>query len=1523
MPMNWSDLRSFDGSQQKAFEELCCQLAAYEGAPPGSNFVRKGAPDSGLECYWRLPNGDERGWQAKFFTSRPESVQWQQIEESLKTAFIKHPRLTSFTLCLPVDRADPRIENQRWFMDEWNHRVASWQEWAHQREREVEFAYWGDHELWERLSRDEHRGRFFFWFNHEFLSNQWITNRLDEAIANVGPRYSPKLHVGLPVAELFDGLGRTATFQRHVEEIFGKVRKHGAKVRRPIADVDPAQFQTFDYLMESTSRLLAVFEQVEPQSIGSLQLDHLVSLTADTRDRVLDCLQTLANAADLRRAGTSNREVQSPSTLPAHLRPDDLGTERYYLQEFFTALNELEVFSRSNEARLADTPALLLLGDAGSGKTHLFCDVARSRIDQNLPTVLLLGNHFTNREPWSQMVELLGLPPIRTKEDLLGALEAAAQSRGRRALILIDALNEGEGKRMWRQHLAGMLTTISHYPWLAIAFSVRTGYEDLVVPYGAIENRLVQETHLGFADHEYLATRTFFDFYRIQSPTVPLLVSEFENPLFLKLFCTGLRNRGLTVVPAGLQGITAVFELFVDSVEEKLCRVDYLDYDPTSQVVASSVHLLAQRMSEAGQTWLPREQAKACVNDLLPAAGYERSLFWHLLSEGLLIEDRFWQGGANQDVVRFSYERFSDHRIAQYLLDRHLDPARPEESFLPDHRLGQLVKDESTQMLNRGLVDAFSVQLPERINRELINLVSAPAPAALRAAFVESLIWRNPAAITEETRQDVEEHILPNQDSYTQFLDALLTVATNPQHPYNARYLHELLLPRTLAERDASWSIYLHYQYKQHGAVDRLVDWAWSDADKRHVSDEAVELCAIALAWFLTTAHRFLRDRATKALVTLLTGRIGVLRAIMKTFAGVNDPYVLERLFAVAYGCAMRSTDATALGPLARDVYESVFKGGTPPPHLLLRDYARGVIEIAVHRGIFLDIDIAAIRPPYKSAWPESELPKVDELKKRIARGAHSSHSETAEHAIYRSVMTDIAGDFAAYVIKPYFSNWFARRRGVPREPSGEEALEAYVRSLTDRQRATCRRTLDSLTSILERREIYHSQRVAQFNAALADEELDAAFDVVVASLHRVLGRKKGKQFEEKVLPYLRQPHSSREASFDISLAQRWIFGRVFSLGWNRDYFGEFDWLVNWQSRGREGTKPERIGKKYQWIACHELLARLSDNFEFEGDRWSDDAQAYDGPWQLLARNIDPSCLVRKTEDEYQRYGEGVWWFPDSYDRSHYAQSSADWARRSDDLPAVEALLEVANPDDNSSWLVLEAHHQWDSPPPPGEEPFGTSRKHMWYIITSFIVRREDAEALYEWAKNADFMGRWMPQEPDRYGVFLGEFFWAPAYESQSPSDSDPWTQDLDRRLPKKVLPTTCRYSESNSGYDCSLDGPVRCYLPTKPLVAGMGLSWNGVAGRFFDKQNNLVAFDPSVTQPGPGVLLVHKQRFLQFLDTQGYALLWTVLGEKQILTGMPPAYWLSLNGAYHLQDGEIEGITTCQVHEQPSAADV
>jgi hypothetical protein len=1510
MSINWQSLRSLNNSQNTAFEEICCQLAAYELTPQGSTFIRKGAPDAGVECYWILPNGDEWAWQAKYFLSRPEGSQWDQLDDSVRTALDKHPRLTSYTICLPIDRQDPRIETQKWFMDQWNERTQKWRAWAQQKSMSVEFSYWGGHELLERLSREEHRGRYFFWLNKELFSEQWFKNHIEEAVTNVGPRYTPELNVQLPIARLFDSLGRTTAFHQRFRALLGKIKQTYLKTRSEHVE----QYAPNQYILlnEINDQLLDLLQNIENKITTNIKFQSIAELASKLRDVAWDTSRALEDIAKTR--GQDNSSAGQPVQGDS---PDRvISGRRYQLEELARHAMELEELASRTECKLANTPALLLTGTAGTGKSHLFCDVAQQRITSELPTILLLGEQFGDREPWSQIIEMLGLSC--SKEELLGALEAAAQARHSKALILIDALNEGEGKKIWSKYIAGMLTTLSRYPRLSIAVSVRSSYENTVIPEGLVPNRLIRVEHQGFANHEYEAAQTFFNYYGIKAPSVPLLNPEFKNPLFLKLFCKGLKNRGFTEVPTGLQGVTAIFGFFIDSVNKKLAHEERLNFDEKSELVQKVISALAEKMADKGETWLPRDSAQEIVNAFLPREGYENSLFRQLIVEGILAEDRFLLDREHREWVegvRFSYERLSDHLVVNHLLDRHFDVENPAATFLPGQPLGSFVKDEWSCSYNRGIIEALSIQIPELTGKEFTDYVPQCSDwQPVLEAFVESIMWRNPDAITEATFNYINEHVLYYKDTHDSFLDALLTVASNTEHPLNADFIHKHLMKYDLAKRDAWWSVFLHdqYRYRDYSAVDRLINWAWASTDKSHINDESIRLSGIALAWFLTSSNRYIRDRATKALVALLTGRIRVLQQVIAQFLGVNDPYISERLYAVAYGCAMRSNDLKAVAKLAASVYEWVFKDGEPPPHIMLRDYARGVVEMALHNGSELEIDVNKIRPPYKSDWP-TEIPTKGELEKY----------EKVAPSIYYSVME--WGDFARYIIgtNSHRFYWTSRRLEEPPHPTRKERYEAFVESLTEQQKKAWDKYQNVRRNVEIYRELDEAKRLERFTREFTNDELTSAIRFFEQRLRKTLGKRKLEIFDEFIDSYLKDPNRHiDETRFDLSIAQRWILQRVFDLGWTAELFAEFDRKVTqYEYHGRSAHKPERIGKKYQWIAYYEFLARVSDNFEFKGNQWSGRAEKFEGPWQVLNRDIDPSCLLKRTGHAHLEDPASSWWFPITYDIWGSELSATEWVKNTENLPDARLLIEVINPADGSEWLTLTAIYDWKPPILAGEDRSSQTSRTLWYVVESYVVKKTDMEEVFEWAKAKHFTGSVMPGTRDLYEILLGEYYWAPAYNYHNiPYYNHPgWDRGLNDQIPKKVLVTSEGYMRENSGKDCSLDDGYTIELPVKWIVDNMNLRWNGVEGHFFNEEGELVAFDPSVRNPGPRALLLNKAKFLEFLNKSGYDILWTMFGEKYDYYHSPGPNWegrVEVSGAYRVLDSKVDGVLTARFSE-------
>ena len=96
------------GGQRDGFEQFICQLVGQEPPSADAQFVslHGAGGDGGVECFWTFTDGSEHGWQAKFWTS-PDDVKKAQLDNSVETALTQHPKLTEYTIAIPVDPTGP------------------------------------------------------------------------------------------------------------------------------------------------------------------------------------------------------------------------------------------------------------------------------------------------------------------------------------------------------------------------------------------------------------------------------------------------------------------------------------------------------------------------------------------------------------------------------------------------------------------------------------------------------------------------------------------------------------------------------------------------------------------------------------------------------------------------------------------------------------------------------------------------------------------------------------------------------------------------------------------------------------------------------------------------------------------------------------------------------------------------------------------------------------------------------------------------------------------------------------------------------------------------------------------------------------------------------------------------------------------------------------------------------------------------------------------------------------------------
>ena len=239
----------------------------------------------------------------------------------------------------------------------------------------------------------------------------------------------------------------------------------------------------------------------------------------------------------------------------------------------------------------------------------------------------------------------------------------------------------------------------------------------------------------------------------------------------------------------------------------------------------------------------------------------------------------------------------------------------------------------------------------------------------------------------------------------------------------------------------------------------------------------------------------------------------------------------------------------------------------------------------------------------------------------------------------------------------------------------------------------------------------------------------------------------------------------NRVARFQTEPAKCWVFERVLSLGWTPDRFADFDAHRVPRPVSRSGHKAERFGKKYQWIAFREFVARVADNFAM-ADNFGGRLRRYAGPWQFFGRDIDPTLpparLLRNEHGESDlgptfASDDKAWWVTSgpSYGPDDPPVSES-WAVGGEDVPEFEPMVRRKD-EGKTRWVVLQAYHGWNESIREDEERSARRRREFWSHVYSWLVRPEDRDELVTHLEQRSMMGRWMPEGGDHTdAAYLG-----------------------------------------------------------------------------------------------------------------------------------------------------------------------
>lgn len=600
-----------------------------------------------------------------------------------------------------------------------------------------------------------------------------------------------------------------------------------------------------------------------------------------------------------------------------------------------------------NRKLYEDKQFLYVRGAAGCGKSHLLYHLSE-KMTISLHIYMFLGSEFSSLEdPVTTIARIMGW----TEKEPLETLNREMLQNGRKkATFIIDALNEGAGTHFWIEQLRVLKEKIQRYPQLKLIVSLRNiSKEDQL-------NDILRDgwEHLGlegFTDREK-AIKEYFDKYDINADVTPYTkIEEFNNPLFLKMFCETYYSQSQEERSKVLR--LPIYKRYLRKRNDEVSH--NVDEDPKQDVTSRYILWVALRSMEQYQCEdMPRQLAFRHSRKVCPFRTWKKSLLKNCLDANLLREYTT-EGG---DFVDFEFDSMGDYLKADRLLNRKCDESDRFHTLL---RLFN-VMDENYHG-NRG----GNWQKQYNFIRAFLSVWNPPAMIWQKPAFINGqltstllscLPHRNVRNDENTLTPDIIETILQQNPDYIEPQLMLQNFTLYSQGLID--YVHKKLMSLSMAERDLFWTT------KVNGLFDGAVYMDIIEPLEPTLPHEIETLLAME-TWMLSSSYPYLRAYMIRKVKGLLAKHPDKTRWLIEKFYMVDDPYILEGLYAAIYGVVVNEDKVDFSRAVVEKLYACHYGDddeGKAPQDLMVRHWTLKIFELAAHQDSTINVWQKA-QPPY------------------------------------------------------------------------------------------------------------------------------------------------------------------------------------------------------------------------------------------------------------------------------------------------------------------------------------------------------------------------------------------------------------------------------------------------------------------------------------------------------------------------------------------------------------------------------
>lgn len=743
------------------------------------------------------------------------------------------------------------------------------------------------------------------------ISNQFdiVVRRIDSFALStyMGMSGAPVINdfgsvVGVVTDELYNSLGYTS-----ILSVMENLAEKGIKYENNADLEDTSDFglgKCFKYILEAQ-------EQAGSRYSHDLQVDDYDTERIISRFAGIgfdDDLEIIAN--DYKKFSESTREVKKKAEIEKFKKQyvdnqiitDEFVEGLYQLKNLrdksysessvhlFTAKEREQISDIISKAKqylrmqkYLNEKGLAIVGDAGCGKTFTLCKISE-KLCKKENVYLLFGTDFSGSEMPLETI----LRKLKWKQpNSFELLNDKMQEEGKFAIFIIDAINEGAGMYFWQEKLPALLSQIRKWSQIKIIVSIRKQAVQTDVLNETIEG-FTRLSIPGFRDVRE-AVKKFFEHYNVDKEIDDFnQIQSFSNPLFLKIFCEAYSEAYYRDSES-----PNIIEIYNSYIYKRNHVVSIgADADPRMNYTKCLLERIAYYSLwnlQCGD--IPREKAKSYSYRLCPYRMWSKDLLNNTLKANLLMEYKTYDG---MEWITFEYDSMGDYLKADVLLRHKVDDYSKLKFLcrLVDFTTAEYqTSTDNTKIFNfiKAFLSIWNPPVELWHHKEIIN-------GKLTDLFIESLGLRNVANDLMQTDGTIMEDILDANPNYLQ-PDVFINLLESHNVSVISEF-HQKLLSMGLSERDTIWSASANSFYYIDDELKRL--WNNNGINKKSL--------LVFEVWLLSASYPSVRFPALRHIVNQLeeTDTVDEVLYLMSVFKDVNDPYVLQGLYAAIYGYIVR-----------------------------------------------------------------------------------------------------------------------------------------------------------------------------------------------------------------------------------------------------------------------------------------------------------------------------------------------------------------------------------------------------------------------------------------------------------------------------------------------------------------------------------------------------------------------------------------------------------------------------------------